>query len=125
VGYIDSPDSLPISAQLAATRLANPQTTAEMRAIDDAKKAAKKAKDDAEWAKVHEEYLKNLDKSVDPKVVEENLRRNRVESGSGLSETEQLKKGCQVTHLLYDDKRISDLTPKQLQMLQFCGVLGY
>jgi len=103
VGYIDSSDSLPISAELARIRL-------EQR---------------AEWAKVHQEYLKALKRPVDPKVADENLQRNRVESGSTLSEAAKLKHGCEVAHVLYDDKPISELTPKQLELLRFCVILGY
>lgn len=125
VGYMNSSDNTAITAQLATIRLNNPQKAADTKVEDAAEKAAKKAKTDAELKKVNEDYLKALERPVDPKVIEENRQRNREQSGGSLSEAEKLKKGCEVAHLLYDDKRISDLSIKELKLLRLCGALSY
>ena len=118
VGYIDSSNNKAATTELVSSRLGNPQKAATAL-------AAQEAGNKAERQKTEEAYRKAMARPVDPndsRVIEQ---RKQAETGLGGSDAEQLRHGCEVTNLLYEDKRVSDLSLKELQMLRLCRTLGY
>jgi hypothetical protein len=119
VGYTDS-SGLPISAESAATRLNARQQAADAKPKVEAQQSAGQIAEEAERKRNHEAYLKALEQPVDPrdpKVIEQrNYRPTEPES--------DLTRGCAAARLRLENKPISDLTLKQVQLLQVCSALG-
>jgi hypothetical protein len=45
--------------------------------------------------------------------------------GQGMSEAEKMKAGCKVLRREYENTKVSDLTPKQIRLVETCTAFGW
>ena len=110
VGYIDTSDSEPISAELAGMRLdkISVKRTADpvLDTSDPDKQTPPKRETAAERRSRH---------------LQEQMERDAEAAGQKRTE---IRRGCQIIYLTTSDKKLSDLTVKELQQVQACQTLG-
>jgi hypothetical protein len=110
VGYIDTSDNEPISAELAGMRLdkisVKRTTDPVVDTADPHKQTPPKRETAAQRRTRH---------------LEEQMERDAEAAGQRRTE---IRRSCQVIYLTTSDKKLSDLTVKEVQQVQACQTLG-